>query len=290
MSIVIVPIYVDWAFCSQHQYNDQDRFGVIIIMNETKNKHEIDVMQLLEMLLKRWWIIVLAVVLCVGSAFAYTKICVKPTYTSTTSLHVRGGGNLNIYQAILAGQYQSNDYPHILYSNDTLTEAANNLNAESVANGGEAKYSASMLRNMVSYNIVDDSNIFEISVTGSDPDETKLIADEISKVFKIRTAKISKADISDMDVETAQRGTKNSSGMSRNVVIGAALGFIIGAGIAVLLGITNDVIYSDEWLLSKFKDSVPLLASIPDTNSPKGKKGYYKYKYYNYSSNSNKKS
>ncbi len=256
-------------------------------MNENKNKYEIDVMQILEMLLKRWWILVLALVLCVGAAFAYTKICVTTTYTSTTSVHVRGGGNLNIYQAILAGQYQSNDYPYILYSRDTLEEAAANLNAQITANGGEAKYNAANLRGMVSYSMVEDSNIFQIKVTGLDPEETKLVADEVSRVFKIRTEQISKAEIADMDVETARLGARNSSGMSRNIIIGAVLGLIIGAGITILLGINNDVIYSDEWLLSRFKDEIPLLASIPDSNLPKSKKGYSRYKYYHYSSKRN---
>ena len=257
-------------------------------MNENKNKYEIDVMQLLEVLLKRWWIIVIALVLCVGSAFAYTELFVKPTYTSTTSIYIRGGGNLNIYQAILAGQYQADDYPDILGSYDTLQEAADNLNAKLVAKGEEEKYTANGLRAMISYNS-GESNIFEIRVTGADKKETKLVAEEVSKVFKVRVAEITKADVSDIDVASAREGTLNPSGLKKNVLIGAALGLIIGAGIAVLLGITNDVIYDDEWLLSKFKDEVPLLASIPDANAPKTKRGYYKYKYYNYSSNNNTK-
>ena len=251
-------------------------------MNENKNKHEIDVIQLLEMLIKRWWIIVIAVLLCVGSAFAYTEFFVKPTYTSTTSIYIRGGGNLSIYQAILAGQYQADDYPEILGSYNTLEEAANNLNEWAVENGKEAKYTEAKVRSMIGYQI-GENNIFKIKATGSDPDETKLVADEVSKVFKYRVEIITEANVAEMDVESARRGTLNSSGLKRNVLIGFALGFIAGVGIAVLLGTTNDVIYSDEWLLNKFKDEVPLLASIPDTNSAKNGKGYYKYKYYNYS-------
>ena len=257
-------------------------------MNDNKNKYEIDVMQIVEMLLKRWWIILLAVVVCVGSAFAYTKICVTPTYTSTTTLLVRGGAGLSIYQQILAGQYQSNDYPNILYSRDTLEEVADNLDKAKILNN---KYTASQIRGMLSYDIVDNSNIFSIKVTGTDPEDTKLIADEVSRVFKVRAQEISKAEIPDMDVEIARRGAPNSSGMSRNIVIGAALGLIIGVGIVILLGLNNDVIYSDEWLLTRFKDEVPLLASIPDSSASKSKKGYGKYnKYYDYSSNEDDKS
>ncbi len=256
-------------------------------MNENKSKYDLDVLQILEMLLKRWWILLLALVICVGAAFGYTKFFVKPTYTSTTSVHVRGGGNLNIYQAILAGQYQSGDYKEILKSYDTLREAAENLNAQLEAEGGEAKFSEAMLRSMVSYSVIEDSNIFVISVKGADPQETKLVADEVSEIFKRRVFIITKADVSSEDVESARIGELNPSGMSRNIIIGAALGLIIGAGIAILLGITNDVIYSDDWILSKYKDEVPLLSSIPDVNGSKGK-GYYKYKYYDYSSEDSK--
>ena len=253
-------------------------------MNENKNKYEIDVMQLLEMMLRRWWIIVIAVLLCVGSAFVYTEFFVKPTYTSTTSIYIRGGGNLNIYQAILAGQYQADDYPYILNSHDTLQEAADNLNLNTptVVNGEKEKYTAIGLRGMISHQ-GGENNIFQIKVTGSDPDETKAIAEEVSRVFKLRVAEITKSDVSELYVESARKGTLNSSGLKKNILVGAALGLIAGAGIAILMGITNDVIYSDEWLLNKFKDEVPLLASVPDTNSTKNGKGYYKYKYYNYS-------
>lgn len=258
-------------------------------MNENKNKYEIDVMQLLEMLIKRWWIIVIAVLLCVGSAFAYTEFFVKPTYTSTTSIYIRGGGNLSIYQAILAGQYQADDYPEILGSYNTLEEATINLNKWAVENGKEAKYTEAGVRSMISYQI-GENNIFKIKVTGSDADETKLVADAVSKVFKHRVEIITEANVAEMDVESARKGTLNSSGLKKNILVGAALGLIAGAGITILMGIANDVIYSDEWLLNKFKDEVPLLASIPDTNSTKNGKGYYKYKYYNYSNHNDTES
>lgn len=257
-------------------------------MNENKSRREIDVMQIIEFLLKRWWIIVIAVVLCVGAAFAYTRFFVPVKYTSSVELRISGGGGMTSYQQILAGQYQSKDYPYILKSHDTLKIAAAKLNEERGENEELPEYSASALKGMVGYSAVDDSNIFVIRVTGNDPEETRRVAEAVEYAFILRTDKdepLPNEDVVDKVVEaevatvsSARTGARVESGLKRNIVLGGAVGLLIGVAVAILLGLGNDVITSEDWILQKYKDEVPLLASIPDTNTNK-KKGYYKYKY-----------
>ncbi len=247
-------------------------------MNENKSKYEFDVKQILDMLLKRWWIIVIAVVLFVGLAVGYTKLAVTPTYTSNATLLINGGSGMTSYQQILAGQYQSKDYPYILKSHDTLGAVAERLNNDEEISYRE-RYTSSVLSGMVSYSAEEDSRIFRISVTSTDPLEARDVARVIAEVFSERTEKLTKAEV--QSVESPREPTSaSSSGMKKNVLLGAAVGLVLGVAIAIFMGIGSDVLDSEEWLLKQFENEAPLLATIPDFSVSGGRNSYkYKYKY-----------
>ena len=226
----------------------------------------------------------IAVSLAVVAAFGYTYFTVTPTYTSSATMLINGGSGMTSYQQILAGQYQLKDYPYILKSHDTLGAAAERLNAEGVSY--RESYSSSTLSQMVSYQSEDDSRIFRIAVTSVNPEEAQVVAKVVAEVFAERTEMITKAEV--QTVETPRMpGSASSTGMKRNILLGAAVGAVLGAVIAVVLGIGSDVLDSEEWLLKNFKNEAPLLATIPDA-AIAGGKGYYKYKYRRYHKYSSK--
>ena len=252
---------------------------------ENKSKYEFDVKQILDMLLKRWWIIVIAAVLAVAGAFAYTRLFVTPTYSSSATMLINSGSNMTSYQQILAGQYQLEDYPYILKSHDTLQIAADKLNADDTVNFRE-KYTSTILSGMVSCQAEEDSRIFRIVVTSTDPEEARVVADVVKDVFKDKTEEIISGTVVKPVEAPRVPSAASSSGLKKNVVVGAAAGVVIGAVVAILLGSGSDVLDSEEWLLKNFKDEAPLLASVPDSSSLGGR-GYYRYKYkryYKYSS------
>ena len=254
-------------------------------MNENREKREIDAMQVIGMLLKSWWVIAIAVVLCVGIAVGYTQMFTVPKYNSSATLLLNGGGEgttvSSMAQQILAGQYQSKDYPYVLKANDTLTEVADKLN-EYVEKSGAAPYrdnayTAAAISSMVSYESVEDSRIFRIIVTGTNPEEARLVAEMTAKVFIERVQLLTKVNVGVVD-NPITPSSPVSSGLSKNAILGFAIGLIIGVVIAITVGLLNDSIESEEWLIEKYKDRIPLLSSVPDANA--GTKGhYYRYKY-----------
>lgn len=258
-------------------------------MNENKSKYELDLKQIFDMLIKRWWIIAIAVVVLAGAAFGYTKLATTPTYTSSATLLINGDSNLSSYQQILAGQYQTKDYPFILKSLDTLDAAAALLNETEAVPGKE--YSGASLSKMVTYKSEEDSRIFKISVTSSDPDEARVVADKITEAFNEKVNQHTDNKVTVKVVEEPRRpSVASTANTKRNILIGVAIGFVIGAGIAILLGLSTDTLDSDSWLHTKFADKVPLLASIPNS-AASGGRNYYRYKYkryYRYSSKSEK--
>lgn len=254
-------------------------------MNENKENREIDAMQIVSMLLKSWWIIVIAVVLCVGLAIGYTEFFTVPKYSSSATLLLNGGGEGNtvssIAQQILAGQYQSKDYPYILKANDTMVEVADKMNEYIEDNGikpyRSGKYTARTVSAMISSESIEDSRIFRITVKGTNPEETRLIAEMTAKVFIERVQLLAKVNVGVVDNPVVPT-TPISPGLSRNAIIGFAAGLVIGALIAILLGLSNDTIDSEDWLIDKYKDRIPLLSAVPDASAGM-KSSYYRYKY-----------
>lgn len=249
-------------------------------MNENKANYEIDIMQIIGMLLKKWWVIALAALLCAWLAFGYTEFFVTPTYQASSTLLINGDASISsAYQQILAGQYQSKDYPYILKANDTLNEVARELNKpDAEGNLSPRVYTAGTVSGMISSEAVDESRIFRIIVKSTSPEEARRVAEVVTKVFVIRAQDITDAEVSVVDNPVLPR-SPSSAGRSRNVLLGFVIGFVLGAAYAIVVGIVNDTLDSEEWLLQKYKDKIPLLAVVPDANADFKGKYYQRYKY-----------
>ncbi len=255
-------------------------------MNQNnKNKYEIDAKQIFDAMFKYWWLIAISVAACVSLALGFTALTDTTTYTSSATLLINGGGTgMTSYQQILAGQYQSKDYPYILMSKDTLGAAADVINATGEL--PDKTYTAGTLAGMVTSKSEEDSRIFIISVTSSDPDEARIVAERVSDEFLERAEHLTKAEVGVVE-EPRDPVRSSNSDYKKNIIVGAAVGVIVGVAISILLGLKNDTLDSEDWLIERYKDCAPLLSSIPDS-SASGGRGYYKYRYryksqYNYS-------
>ena len=252
-------------------------------MNENKNEkkelYEVDALQIVKMLLKRWWVVAISAVVVAVAVLGHTQHTTVPTYNSTATLLINGDSSVgSVYQQILVGQYQSNDYPYILKANDTLKEAAELLNDyDFEENGGVPyrTYTAGILSGMVSSEVVEDSRIFRIIVTSIDPEEAQIVADTVSKVFIERAEYITSADVAIVDSPVVPGGAI-SAGYGRKTTLGFLIGLVLGAVLVIVTGLMNDTFDSDEWLLTQFKDDIPVLATVPDAYSENKSYGYYR--------------
>ena len=251
-------------------------------MKEKKDSYEIDAMHIVGLLLKRWWAILLFVLVFSLMAFGYTELFVASKYQSTATLLINGESSISsAYQQILAGQYQSKDYPYILNSNDTLTKAANQLNEYSFPENGGVPYrtyNANVLRGMIRSEAVEESRIFTITATSSDATEAMLVAKVVAAAFKTDAVSFTKSEVGIIDNPTVP-ASPVSKGYGRNILIGFAIGLILGFAYAIFVGLLNDGIESEDWLLETFEEDIPLLAVVPDSNGDgRGDKYYYNYR------------
>ncbi len=247
-------------------------------MNE--NNYGVSVSQILKPALKRWWVILIATVLGAVLLFGYTYFFVEPMYTSTARIGIKViNDNMSAYNDSLTGQKVANECSDILLSDITLDRVTEELNKPvlSKSSGTSVTYTNGKLRGMITTIIDPDTRYFDVNVKGNDPEEVKRVCETVINAFcdVLKEKKlINEAEGIILNYPQVPTGP-SSPNLTLNVVIGAMLGAIISLAVFVVIGFFKDSIDGEDWLISEYKDRIPMLAVIPDANSSSG--GYKKY-------------
>ena len=247
-------------------------------MKKREETVEVDILKLARALLKNIWAVILAAVIGGGAAFGYTYFMVEPTYEASALMYVNnnnisvGGASVSISSSsIVAAQELVNTYIVILEARTTLNE---------VIEYAEVDRSYSQVKSMLKAVPVNETEIFEVVVTSTDPDEAEKIANAVTKVLPERIADIvdgSNVRIVDYAVRPSAR---SGPSYSRNTMLGLIAGIAVSA-LAIIIQEMYDVFIREEEYLTETYD-IPVLAAIP--NSDDGGSGSYKYSKYSYKS------
>ena len=248
---------------------------------KTKNTvmEEIDLLELAKALLRRWWALVLAVVIFGMAAFGYTYFLIDPLYKSSALLYVNnsdislGSTSFSISSADLsAAQKLVNTYIVILKSRTALNEVKSRANLD---------YSYEELKGMISAAPVNSTEVFEVVVTSKNPAEAERIANTIASVLPDKISDIvSGSDVRIVDYAVIP-SHRSSPSYTRNTAIGMIIGLIISAIVIIIAYLMDDNIRSEDYLTQTYPD-IPLLAVIPDMVGSKHSGGYYGYGYRGY--------
>ncbi|MBQ4091571.1 MAG: hypothetical protein IJC64_04575 [Clostridia bacterium] len=247
--------------------------------------YDVSVSELFRAVLKKWWIVVIAVLVGALLAFAYTEYFVVPTYKTTAKLGVHttddqttAVGDANFAYVI------SRDCADVITGNVVLGMAAERLNNYDFPENNNMKYreySAEVLASMVSSSSSSDSKFFTLSVTSIYPEEAKIVADMVIEAFCIGVSRddlLAKggAEGKVVHVPTVPK-TPVSPSKTVNVLIGVIIGVLISCVAIIIAHFVSNRLQSEEWLIVTYGDSIPLLAVIPDASSTEYR---YDRKYY----------
>lgn len=243
-----------------------------------RNVETIDLMRLFFACLKRWWAILLATIVGGACAFGYTYQFVTPLYESTVMIYVNNQdlsiGNISISASDLTASASLVDvYEVILMTKDTL---------DVVIEEAGLDYYYTEVEAMLTTSAVNDTQVFQVTVTNPSPTEAQLIASTIGDVLPDVIASIVESADARIVEHAIIPTTKSSPSYSRNTMMGALLGFVIAVGIIVLLEMMDTTIRRE----SDFSaiTNLPVLAYIPDFSDGSEKKSYGKYGSYYYKS------
>ncbi len=222
-------------------------------------KEQLNIADIIDMLIKRWWIWVLTAIITGVAVFTYTQIFVDPLYRTDGTLYVNAQrtqtsnisqGDMNASQTLVA------TYKEILKRRTFLSKVAADL---------DGRYSVDAIRNMLSMAAINDTEILEIKVTGKVPEDVYEIchsvlthaSDELVRVINAGSVKI----LDDGQVPNIPV----SPNIKRNTLIAVIFGFILGCCIIMLLELFDTRIKSREDIIDRYDE--PLLGEIPEVIS-----------------------
>jgi len=248
-------------------------------------KRDVNFLDILQLLKKRWWILVLSAILVAGIAFVYSEVSYKPTYTTNVSIYVKSdvqssegsSANDDVSAATWALRVVK-DYMEILKAEEFMEIVSKDYEAKYPTAWKNQSYSSKWLSNSVSFSHVENTSIFTVSIT------TKNAADSyrLGAIFEEKAVKHIN-DITGKDVikvfDKARLATSPSNDMNlvRNTVMGALIGVIISFLLVFLIDITDIRIKKEEDIINNYP--IPLLGTIPNFEMAQKKKKGYGYGY-----------
>ena len=191
-----------------------------------QEKFEIDVFQLVKVLWKRKFLIVLTAIIAGLVAFAYSSFVIKPQYTSTTRIYVVNRNQADkpglTNQDLQAGAYLVKDYREIILSQDVL---------EKVVADQSLTIDAKTLGKKVSVTVPADTRIVSISVRDGKPEEASRIANALRDVAAQKIISVTRVS----DVTTLEEARPATSPSSPNIRRNTMMATIAGVGIVIVI-------------------------------------------------------
>lgn len=190
-------------------------------------ENEIDLLQLLNLLLRKWWLITLTTVLFLIATIIYSFGFVEDQYTADSSMIVQVvNESQSDYNNLVYGQRLVDTYEEIARSNIVLNELKSDLNIDFTNNS---------LRNMITVSGVQDTAILRLRVEYKDPIIARDIANGIVMILQDVTDDfegLEQVEVIDVaDTPLAPSGPNRTLYMA----IGLVLGGMVGVGLVLAL-------------------------------------------------------
>ncbi len=228
----------------------------------------IDLAVLFRQMLQKIWIIIIATVIGAGGMFVYSSFFKTPLYQSDIKFYVNNttySSESSSYSVttgeLSAAQSLVDTYIVILNTRSVIEE---------IIDEGNFDYTYDEMASMINAYNVDGTEVFCVEITSESAQDSKKIANTIGEVLPevvSETVQGSDMRIVDYAIEAQNQSYPITS---RDVIIGALLGFILSAGIIVLQSLFDNTIRSQDYITQTY--DYPILASIPE--------GEVKNKYY----------
>ena len=195
-------------------------------MMKEQDKFEIDVFQLVKVIWKRKFLIVLTAIIAGLAAFAYSSFVIKPQYTSTTRIYVVNRNQADkpglTNQDLQAGAYLVKDYREIILSQDVL---------DKVVKDQSLTIDARTLGKKISVTVPTDTRIVSISVRDDKPEEASRIANALREVAAQKIISVTKVS----DVTTLEEARPATSPSSPNIRRNTMMATIAGVGFVTVI-------------------------------------------------------
>ena len=229
----------------------KNRTGVIIL------KEEINLVKILEIILKLWWFVLIFAVVAGLVAFSISSFLMTPQYTSTAKVYVDGsqraaGSGIN-YSELTTNARLVSTYIEVLCSDTYLN---------SVASECDYNITGTQIKGNITMNSANETEILEIKYSDISPEKARDILQLILNNAQGEiTRVISGCQVNIVDNATLPK-TTSSPNIKQNTFIGIFIGVVLGIAVIFIKELLDTRIKDEDDLKNKY--NIPVLGVIPN--------------------------
>jgi len=234
---------------------------------EEQAEDEINIGELLVYLLNRWYVIIASVVVCAVVAGIVTNTEITPMYSSSSELFVARAGQVTTIADLQIGSYMTENYIVISQSKPVIDTAIQALYEQTGVQITREQASAA-----TNVSEIENTSILCFTVTMDDPYIACNYCNALTDAMADQIAYITNSERPTI-VESAEANlvpVNINDNNNREILIGAAGGFVLSVAVLCVLFLTNDKIITAEDI-EKYVGA-PVLVSIPMDKSSTFKK------------------
>lgn len=206
--------------------------------NQQNEEIEIDLLEIFYVLLSKIWVIILATALGFGIAAGYTLAFIEPVYSSTSTLYVMSKStSITSLTDLQVGSSLTKDYQVFIISRPVVDKVIEEL---------ELDMTYEEFVKTVSVENPQDTRFINITVNNHDAYMAKTIVDKLTDVSASRMEEIMETEAPNVADYGHVPEEKTSPSTAKNAVMGALIGFVLSAGVIIVMFLMNDSIHTSE--------------------------------------------
>ena len=227
------------------------------VQHISQEEADLNLSELFYRLVEKIWIVILCALVGAGIMGVYSYGYSVPVYEATSKVYILSSSDSMINLADLQlGSSLAADYMEIFKIWEVNQEVVDNLNLP---------YSRNQAASMISVYQPPETRILYISARSTNPVESALVANEYAAVFREYVEKTMNADKPTLMSRALTPEYPINTSSIQNVLIGLAVGLLIGVIIVVLQFLTDDKLKTAEEI--QRDTGLTTLSVIPrDTN------------------------
>lgn len=219
------------------------------IMNEDQ-EIEIDLKALFLKLKALWYIVVMGVLVGAIVVTLYSVFLKTPTYSSTAQVYLRGNSKSVSVSDLQLSTALSNDYLVLFKRRDNMQKVIDELNLD---------MSPEQLKGMINISNISDTRILQVSVTSTDPELSRDIANSVVEQGMDDIREIDSQEPYVVEKAIAN-SSPNGSSTIKMALIGAFAGLIVAIGGIFIKFVLSDNVQSVDDIENTL--GVPVLAVV----------------------------
>lgn len=201
---------------------------------------EVDLLEIINVLLSRFWLILVGGLAAAASGFVISMFVITPTYESTTKIYIlnKSESTTVTYSDVQMGTQLTKDYAELINSRYVLEEVIKKLSLT------ETEYQD--LLDKVSVHTPTDTRIVSITVTDTNPQKAMNIANCIREVAGEHIQNVMDIDAVNVVEEANMPTTKAGPSVPKWTLIGGVLGAFLVCGVILIHYLLDDTIKTSE--------------------------------------------